>query len=229
MAQDDTSRPTEDLTPKKESQPGSTAPSDEFKDYDKGRFINALGDKNKKLKEQEEKLKEYEEKERQRQEAQKQKELEALSETERLKRQNAETAKENFRLKMQMFVTSEIAKHGLQGNPIAEIAVETPWAIPAVKKHLSAEPTWEETEVAVKQYLPAYLETLKKPEDKKPEDTIIPEAEDEPPLDPERSPGDPGVVKKVWSRKAIANLDAAAYAKYKPAILQAMSEGRIVD
>ena len=230
MGTDATLRPKEDLPVKPESQPGSSEPSaTEFNDWDKGRFINALGDKNAIIKDQKAKLEAYEKAEAKRKQEEADRKLADMSEAERLKTVAEQTAKENFQLKMKMFVTDELAKRKLNGNPIAEIAVETPWAIPAVKKHLGESPTWSETEVAVKQYLPAYLDSLvQNPPSNEP--SPAPQPAPSTPHDTER-PGQQPVADntRIWSRREIGKMDAPTYKKYEYQILKAMAEGRITD
>lgn len=234
MSQDDTLVP-DNLTP---GQPGGENDKDKSNPsngegenlQNKGEFINALGEKNKKLAEKDKLLKEKNDLVEKLQEEARKRELAGMSETERLAAENAQLKQDKFVSAMKSFVVRELALRHLENHPIAEVALESVWAIPAIKRHLSTQPSWEETDKVVRQYLPEYLDSLESGRDDKGPipPTVIPTPT--PPAPTERNPSggsDPG-TKRVWQRSEIARMDIPTYAKHKKEILKAYTEGRVV-
>ena len=164
---------------------------------------------------------------------QREKKLSELSETDKWKALAEENAAKAAKAELSVFVNQQLSEKNLLKNPIAEILLDSPWSVPAVKKHLSPEPTWEETIEMVKTYLPAYLDTLVVPletvSESETEETEPSEEENaEPSMGTERNA--PVVTKKrIWTRAQIAELakNPELYQKYQSDITQALAEGRI--
>lgn len=89
----------------------------------------------------------------------KQRELANLSEAERLKAELAESEEKRVRLELRGFIREQIAGRDIP-NAVIELITETPWAIPAVKRELGAEFTWDEVADSVKRHFPSYIESL---------------------------------------------------------------------
>ena len=159
------------------------------------------------------------------------KKLSELSETDKWKTLAEENAAKAAKAELSVFVSQQLSEKNLTKNPIAEILLESPWSVPAIKKHLSPEPTWEETIEMVRTYLPAYLDTLVVPletvsENEKETTETSQEEETEPSMETERNA--PIVTKKrIWTRKEIKELSSEAYLKYQQEITQALAEGRV--
>ncbi len=165
--------------------------------------------------------------------AERERKLAEMSEAEKWKTIAQEKAAQAAKAELRAFASNEIAKRGLAKHPIAEIVLESPWAIPAVKKHLSEEPTWEETIEVVKRFLPPYLETLVEPESEeaKGESSSPPapsETSEAVAMETERT-SPVATKKRVWTRAELRELakDPAKYMKYQKEITQAFAEGRI--
>jgi hypothetical protein len=164
---------------------------------------------------------------------QRDKKLSELSETDKWKALAEENAAKAAKAEISVFVNQQLSERNLMKNPIAEILLETPWSVPAIRKHLSPEPTWEETIEAVRTFLPSYLDTLVVPLETvsvSEKETIEPsqEEEAEPSMGTERNA--PVVTKKrIWTRKEISELsrNPEVYLKYQREITQALAEGRV--
>lgn len=166
----------------------------------------------------------------------KEKELSELSDTDRLKKQAEELAEENSKLKLQGFVSQEVAKRGLDVNdPLVEILMDTPWSIPAVRRILGDSPTWEEVVSTVQEKLPAYLDTLvaRQKTEVKNKTEVLPNGnksdEDEVPTSTERVNSTTPTLKRYWTRSEIARMSDVEYAKHAAEIRSALSEGRILQ
>lgn len=217
--------------------PGSVEPSNnEYKDWDQGRFINALGDKNKKLSEKDALIAAKEKELEETKNRLRQKDLADMDETERYKLIAAEKSKEAAMMKIKFFVSEELRKRKLENSPLAEIILETPWAIPKVRAALPEQPDWDQTESAVRAQLPAYLDTLVNGQagttiPTEPTNPATPPATPPPPSGRE-APGTPspnGVDdKRVWSRREIDKMDPETYKKNRESIFSAMRDGRLV-
>lgn len=164
----------------------------------------------------------------------KKKELAELDETERLKIENQEAKKENFLMKIKLFVNTEIQKRKLDINdPLVEIVLNTPWAIPVIQGSLGDNPQWEEILSAIQAKLPPYLDILvsKRGGNGKPTATSSNEQEPiitAPTVDTERAT-ETGSKKRVWSRREIRSMDNATYLRRKAEIDQAIIDGRVAD
>lgn len=120
--------------------------------------------------------------------------------------------------------------------PLAEVIIESPWALPVVKSQLSDNPSWDETIDAVKAYLPSYLDTLIVPEGNKSTPNGEQPSDDDGKLPPQvpTERGEPSNIqlddKRVWTKQEIALLqkDTAKWMKYREAITKAYTEGRVV-
>lgn len=242
---DDTLRPDDDLAAKGQSddtdteQPaegpeGSIEPSaDESEKWaqEKGRLINALGDKNKTIERIAKEKASLEKRV-------KAIETEGMSEAEKYRQAAEEAMEENFRLKMGSYAEQELKRTGLNDNPALDYVRTSPWAVPDIQEHLSNNPTWSETEEVVKAYLPGYLESLaEKLGNNQPAKTEVEVNPDDENLKEPTQAADAqrtveeggGRKKKVWSRREIAQLGEEDYKKHRKDILQAQAEGRIVD
>lgn len=161
-------------------------------------------------------------------------ELADMTEAERLKAELNEEREKRVRLELHSFVTAELTKRNLMSNPLAEDIIESPWMLRAIKSHLSGQPTWDETIEAVKEFLPAYLDTLIVPVgNATPNGEPLP-ADGEPtpaPMPSER--GEPTITpgnKRVWTHKEIDEIkkDNQKWLKYRADITLAFTEGRVI-
>ena len=160
--------------------------------------------------------------------------LNEMSEAEKWKTLARENAEKAAKAELKAFVTAELTKRNLSGHVIAEIALDSPWSIPAVKRNLASEPTWDDTVEAVKAHLPSYLDSLVVSGVKEPETQVASTSElkpDEiPEMESERSA--PAKTKKrIWTRSEIRELgkDSVQYQKYQDEISLALSEGRVIE
>ena len=166
--------------------------------------------------------------------AKREKELADMSEAERLKTELDEERQKRVRLELNSFVTAELTKRNLMSNPLAGDIIESPWMLRAVKSHLSGQPTWDETIEAVKEFLPAYLDTLVVPVgNATPNGELLP-ADGEPTPDPMPSErGEPTTTpgnKRIWTQREIAEVqkDSQKWLKYRADITLAYTEGRVI-
>jgi len=169
----------------------------------------------------------------------KDRELADLTETERATQQAKEAIEENARLKLQIFVKDEVSKRKLDVNdPLVEILMDTPWAIPPIKRILGDSPTWEEVVSTVKEKLPAYLDSLvarlktevstPEPSEELPENGEEEEEIPTPPTSTERVVTTP-TTKRYWTRSEIAKMSDVEYLKHAPEIRQALADGRVLN
>lgn len=167
--------------------------------------------------------------------AEKERKLSEMTEAERLKTERDEYATKFAKAELKSFVVAEMTKRNLMNFPLAEEIIETPWMLRAVRSHLSVQPDWEETIEAVKQYLPAYLDTLVVPEEKvtpsKEENSSEPSDTPPTPMPSER--GEPAVTpgnKRNWTKAEIASIqkDPVKWMKYRGDITLAYTEGRVI-
>jgi len=228
------------LTPQGENPSGSapkeTIPSTEGGDLDlktKAGFQTALT----KSKEAEKKEKEAREKAETelaelREEKRKAK-LAELDETERLKIEKQELEAKLAKSDMRNFASKELSLKGIPlTDPIAEIVMESPWAIPFIKRSLGESPSWAEVVKVVEEKLPSYLDDYVSRKGEKPkgnipptETTTTPSNEDGA-VDPER-PGEVIDSKKIWTRAEIEHMSDEFYLKHRDDIQLAEKEGRI--
>lgn len=165
--------------------------------------------------------------------AQKAQKLQELDESERLKIERDEALAENAKLRISNFATRELNKRKIDPtNPIYDIVVEAPWALPVIKRSLGDSPSWAEVIQVVEEKLPAYLDTLASRQGETINDTPETAPSETPPAnpsgaDPERPATPPS--KRVWSRKEIGKMSDADYLKHQAEIKKAQAEGRIVD
>lgn len=163
--------------------------------------------------------------------AERERQLAEMSEAEKWKTIAQENAAKAAQSELKAFVTRELTVRKLITHAIAEIVIEAPWSVPAVKKHLSGQPTWEETVEAVKLYLPAYLDSLVVPTGNNGQEPPTPPTEEVlPPMDTERNTpgGSPSRVKRVWTAAEVSALSEDDYMKHQAEITQAIAEGRFV-
>jgi hypothetical protein len=165
--------------------------------------------------------------------AQKAQKLQELDESERLKIERDEALAENAKLRISNFASRELNKRKIDPtDPIYDIVVEAPWALPVIKRSLGDSPSWAEVIQVIEDKLPAYLDTLASRQGETINDAPNPVAPSEPPAnpsgaDPERPSNPPS--KRVWSRKEIGKMSDADYLKHQVEIKKAQAEGRIVD
>lgn len=168
--------------------------------------------------------------------AKKEQELAEMTEAERMKTERDEYATKFAKSELKSFVTGELMKRNLMTNPLAEDIIESPWMLRAVKSHLSVQPDWEETIDAVKEYLPAYLDTLIVPagnEVASSGDNLPDESSDNPPTPMPSERGEPAITpgnKRTWTKAEIAEIqkDTEKWLKYREAITLAYQEGRVI-
>ena len=163
--------------------------------------------------------------------------LAKMSDTERLQAERDEAVAKAFKLEINHFILKEVTKRKLDVNdPLIEMVIDTPWAIPPIRRILGDSPMWDDLKREVEDKLPSYLDSLvtrKSGETKGTGESTSEESEIEsiptaPSVDTERTAGGVPDNRKVWSQREIAKMDAATYAKYKPLINKALAEGRIV-
>lgn len=197
-------------------------------------FQRLVAKKDKEAKDAADAAREAREELRKLQEEKRRQKLSELDETERLKQERDEAIAANAKLKMQNFASREWNKRGLKADhDLYEIVSETPWLVPFVRRSLGDSPSWEEVIRGVEDKLPVYLDQLASKKEVTP---ATPELPSDTPSNPspsnrgdaERQPNDSS-KKRIWSRKEIAKLSNADYAKYRSEINQAMVEGRIRD
>lgn len=205
----------------------STKETEGLSEKEKKGFQRLVAQKDQKLQELQDQLKDYNSKLSEFQQRERQKKLSEMDEVTKWKTLAEENAEKAAKMELKSFVSTEIAKKKLADNPIADLILETPWAVPTIKRRLPSQPTWDETIQAVKTELPAYLESLAKPDTTK----DMTEAEEEPEgMEPERSASDP--QKRVWTRSQVKEyLESAEnrkdFAKRQSVIQQALTENRI--
>lgn len=159
--------------------------------------------------------------------------LAEMTETERLKAERDDYERKFVKSELKSFVTAELTKRDLMKNPLAEDIIESPWLLKVIKSHLPEQPGWDETIEVVKEYLPAYLDTLVVP-------VTVPNApliEDTPidvvpptvPTGRETPPNTPS-NKRVWTRAEIDRVkaDNDLWLKYREDITLAYTENRVV-
>jgi len=168
--------------------------------------------------------------------AKKEKEFAEMTEAERLKAERDDYAKRFAQSELKSFVTSELTKRSLLTNPLAGSIINRPWLLDCVAEHLSTQPTWDETIDAVKEFLPAYLDTLVVPVGKEVApngEPLIPAANDESPTPMPSERGEPSITpgnKRVWTKQEIAEIqkDTERWLKYRADITLAYTENRVV-
>ena len=156
------------------------------------------------------------------------KKLNEMDEVEKWKTIANENLEKASKAELKSFVSSLISKNKLDGNPIAELILETPWAAPSVKRKLSAKPTWEETIEVVKSELPSYLESLTPDNKVETETKSIEEIEG---METERSSQKPS-SKRIWTKAEVqtyleSSKDPQDFRKREKLIQDALTEGRI--
>lgn len=162
----------------------------------------------------------------------KEKELSELSENDRLRVERDEALSKMAQTELKSFITTSLTERNLMGNPLAQDIIKRPWLLEAIASQLPAGATWEQTIDTVKEFLPAFLDTLVPAKEVVPETT--PSAEEEAPvtpMSPERNaPSEVTNPKRVWTRKEIAEItsDPDRWIKMKPVIDKALVEGRVV-
>jgi len=199
----------------------------------KGEFINALGEKNKKLEEKDQKLSELQKQLEEFKKKEREKRIAEMSDAERLEYENAELRKKLYEKDILSFSKEQLSKHGLADNPMAEIVMKNPWLVPEVQEHLGEKPSWEEVQEAVEQYLPSYLESLKKPNGADSSTTQPKTDKQESSDDSKSGPTDPErpsqeSKKRIWRASEIQKMNIAEYQKNRAEIMQAYTEGRVV-
>lgn len=162
-------------------------------------------------------------------------ELAKMTEAEKLKAERDDYATKFAKSELKSFVTTELTKRNLMSNLLAEDIIESPWMLRAVKSHLSAQPTWEDTIEAVKEFLPAYLDTLIVPAGKEetPNGEPLPNADDGDPTPMPTERGEAPITpgnKRVWTKQEIAEVqkDTAKWLKYRADITLAYTENRVI-
>lgn len=195
-------------------------------------FQRLIAQKDQKLQTLEEQLKEYNSKLSEFQQRERQKKLEKMDEVTKWKTLAEENAEKAAKMELKSFVSTHLSKKNLVNHPIADLILETPWAIPAVRRKLSSEPTWDETISAVKSELPSYLESLSTPDTTKETTETEIEKEDEEleGMEVERSASK--TQKRVWTRSQVKEYlesakDRQEFTKRQAIIQQALTDNRI--
>ena len=191
-------------------------------------FQRLIAEKDKKLTAMQQQAEEYNRKLSELQQQERQKKLNEMDEVTKWKTLANENAEKAAKMELKSFVSTHLAKSNLTDNPISELILETPWAIPAVRRKLPSDPTWDETIEVVKAELPSYLESLGKPDTTK-ATTEASESEDG--MDTERSVGQT-TQKKTWTRSEVQQYlesaqDPKDFGKRQSVIQQALTDGRI--
>jgi len=166
------------------------------------------------------KLSDFEQKDRQR----KLGEMDELTKWKTLANENAEKA---AKAGLKNFVSTELAKRGLLNHPVADLIMDTPWAVPAIKSKLSTEPTWDETIQAVESNLGPYLESLEQPKTKKVKTDAETDLEG---MEEDKSTSKP--IKRIWTRAEVKDYLESSdgredFRKRQLKINKALTEGRI--
>jgi hypothetical protein len=195
-------------------------------------FQRLIAQKDQKLQTLEEQLKEYNSKLSEFQQRERQKKLEKMDEVTKWKTLAEENAEKAAKMELKSFVSTELSKKNLVNHPIADLILETPWAIPTVRRKLSTEPTWDETINAVKSELPSYLESLSTPDKTKETTEMETESEEEEPEGMEAERSATKTQKRVWTRSQVKEYlesakDRQEFTKRQAIIQQALTENRI--
>lgn len=214
----------------------STESEDELDEKTKTGFQRLVAKKDQTIQETKSQLDEANRKLEAYEAAKRQQELDEMTEAEKLKAERDDFARKYAQAELKSFVTSELTKRNLMSLPIAGSIINRPWLLDCVAEHLSTQPTWDETIAAVKEFLPAYLDTLVVPADNNatPIEDDNPTPVDETPTNPMPSErGEPVVTpgdKRTWTKQEIAEIqkDSLKWLKYRDAITQAYNEGRVV-
>ena len=198
----------------------------------KGEFINALGEKNKKLKAKDEELSELQKQLAEYQKKERDRRIADMSEAEKLSFENEELRKQLYQDKVTSFARTQIKQYGLDSNPLADVVASAPWLVPGIREYLTPDASWEEVQRIVEERLPAYLETLTKQADgaetkESTEKTTKPKDGDAKPTDAERPAQ--ATTKRIWKKSEIAKMPMAEYEKHRDEIHKAMFEDRVVD
>lgn len=208
----------------------STKETEGLSEKEKKGFQRLVAQKDQKLKELQDQLKDYNKKLGEIQQQERQKKLSEMDEVTKWKTLAEENAEKAAKMQLKSFVSTHLAKKNLADNPIADLILETPWAIPTVKRRLSSQPTWDETIEAVESELPAYLESLAKPDTTKEMTEAETQEEELEGMEPERSATKS--QKRVWTRSQVKEYlesakDRQDFAKRQATIQQALTENRI--
>jgi cell division septum initiation protein DivIVA len=204
---------------------------------EKAGFQRLVAKKDEEIKSYRERLDDMSEKLSRLQQAEREKRLEGLTEAERWKAEAQDNARRAAEAELRSLVTAQASIKGVMNHPVVQILLETPWAIPAVKKRLTADSTWEETIELVKTHLPSYLDSLVEPETETPQTKKIenlPPREEEVPegMETERS-GSARTEKRTWTRAEVkkyledAENDPVKFQKRNEEITRAINEGRV--
>lgn len=162
MTQNETSSPQVDLTGQQsqESQLGSVEPEKgSVLPEEANNWQHALQKKQELIQAKEKELEEIRALLKEKEAAEKQKRLAEMSEAERYREVAEEEARRRGELELKFVVAEALVGKKLP-SAIEELIRETPWAIPAVKRELGEDFTWDEAVEAVRKHLPDYLESL---------------------------------------------------------------------
>lgn len=223
MTQNETSSPQVDLTGQQsqESQPGSVEPEkSSVLPEDSNNWQHALQKKQELIQAKEKELEEIRALLKEKEAAEKQKRLAEMSEAERYREVAEEEARRRGELELKFVVAEALVGKKLP-SAIEELIRETPWAIPAVKRELGEDFTWDEAVEAVREHLPAYIESLVVSDSN-------PTLEEQPrKVDSERSIGDAGFTTgHIYTQAEVAEIskDPKEWEKHREAVLKQMQK-----
>lgn len=223
MTQNETSSPQVDLTGQQsqESQPGSVEPEkSSVLPEDSNNWQHALQKKQELIQAKERELEDMRKRLKDKEDAEKQRRLAEMSEAERYKTMAEEETRRRGELELR-FVVAETLNGKNVPQALVELIKETPWAIPPVKKVLGEDFTWDEAVDAVREHLPAYIESLVVSDSK-------PTLEEQPrKVDSERSIGDAGFTTgHIYTQAEVAEIskDPKEWEKHREAVLKQMQK-----
>ena len=223
MTNTETSSPTNltDPTKVQESSQGSTEPAggNDLSEEAKAGFQRSLQKKQEMIEDLKRKLLEKEEKE-------KQDRLAEMSEVDRYKQLAQESAEKLGKLELELAVSKELEGKEIP-QPVRELLIKTPWAIPAVTEELGTTFTWDEAVESVKRNLPTYIESLVVKKDPQPTEEPAPRS-----VDSERSVDSSVVKDHVYTLSEVTRIKQAGdYEKHRDKILRqmALNGGRLPE
>jgi len=233
----DIGKPEEDGNQDSEGLSTEKREKEELTPKEKAGFQRLVAKKDMEIKTYQERLDELSEKLSRLQQLEREKKLEGLTEAEKWKIEAQENARRAAEAELRSLIIAQASTKGLMTHPVVQILLETPWAIPAVKKRLTADSTWDETIELVKTHLPSYLDSLVEPEKEisQPEASNPPPQKEEMPegMETERS-GSAKTEKRTWTREEIkkyleeAENDPVKFSKRSEEVTRAFNEGRVL-
>lgn len=150
----------------------------------------------------------------------KRKRLENMSEVDKYKSLAEEEAQKRANLELKLIVKDSLVGKDIP-TAIVELISETPWAIPAVKRELGSEFTWDQAVASVKKHLPGYIDSLtvvkaNSPLDEEPSKKV----------DSERSVGSDVVREHIYTQEEVEKIskEPAEWEKHRTSILSQMAK-----